>query len=84
MSCLYSLSPSKFFLGVAKNYVQTTLDMKKNLTIVILDKLREVHVISYYVSINGTIFRSGCWDARPLYVLHKLQPRHYREVPHHP
>ena len=67
----------QIFLGVAKNYVQTTLDMKKNLTTVILDKLREVHVILYYVSINGTIFRSGRWDARPPYVLHKLRPRHY-------
>ena len=30
-----------FSIGVAKNYVQNTLDMKKNCTIVILDKLRE-------------------------------------------
>ena len=30
-----------FSIGVAKNYVQNTLDMKKNRTIVILDKLCE-------------------------------------------
>ena len=31
-----------FLIGVAKNYVQATLDIKKDLTIVILDKLREL------------------------------------------
>jgi hypothetical protein len=40
--CLYYVSNLLIFsIGVAKNYVQTTLDMKKNLSIMILDKLRE-------------------------------------------
>lgn len=35
------LSFQCFSIGVARNYVQNTLDMKKNLAIVIVDKLRE-------------------------------------------
>lgn len=30
-----------FSIGVVKNYIQTTLDMKKTLSVMILDKLRE-------------------------------------------
>jgi hypothetical protein len=41
-----------FLIGVAKNYVQATLDIKKNLTIVILDKLRELQFYYYYYSIK--------------------------------
>jgi len=32
-----------FSIGIAKNYIQTTLEMKKNVSIIILDKLREFY-----------------------------------------
>jgi hypothetical protein len=44
-----------FSIGVAKNYIQTTLDMKKNLSIMILDKLREFRFFNFDYSTNISI-----------------------------
>jgi hypothetical protein len=48
--------------------------MKKNLAIVILDKLRELkcYLFSIINLLIPLFLRSGSWDARPPYVLHKL------------
>ena len=58
-ACLYDMSNFwTFSIGVAKNYIQNVLDMKKSLSIIILDKLHESLVATIFKWLNlGTACR---------------------------